>query len=116
MDVNDDLLIRVYDSWNGWQNAEVPLGSIRGIHWRQPDHAPHELLYGIVSCCDIVSGRIPHDCSSGSAPHDLLVCVLKRHVIASAYAVLQGKSTAGSLVHSLPGPPAPLKIPANATS
>jgi hypothetical protein len=116
MDVNDDMLIRIYDSWNGWQNAEVRLRSLRGIHWRQPAHAPHELLFGFVSCCDIVTGRIPHDCDEDSAPHDLLVCVLKRHVVASAYAVLQARSVTASPLHPLPAAAAPLKLTAGAPS
>ena len=88
MAVNGEMLIRVYGSWNGWQNAEVRLGNIRNVHWLQPDRAPHQLIYGFVSCADIVSGHIPHECDEASAPHDLLVCVLKRHVVSSAYAEL----------------------------
>ena len=85
MRIDDEMLIRVYRSWSGWQHAEVRLGNIRDVHWSQPDGAPHELLYGFVSCSDIVSGHIPHECDHASAPHELLVCVLKRHVISSVY-------------------------------
>jgi len=88
MRVDEEMVIRVNASWNGWQNAEVRLGSIRDLHWSQRERAPHQLLYGCVSCADIVSGQIPHDCCETSAPHMLRVCVLKRHVVASAYAEL----------------------------
>ncbi len=85
---SDDALIRVHGSWDGWQNAEVKRGSIKRVHWLQPDHAPHPLLYGFVSCADFVTGSLPHPCDGTSAPHELLVCVLKRHVVPSAYAEL----------------------------
>lgn len=88
MAANEDMLIRVHGSWNGWQNAEVRLANIRGLHWCRPDRAPRALLFGFISCTDIVSGNIPHACDRASAPHDLLVCVLKRHVVSSAYAAL----------------------------
>jgi hypothetical protein len=88
MEIDEGMLIRVHGSWKGWRNAEVKLGNIRGVHWSQPDQAPNQLLYGFISCTDIVSGEIPHECDHGSAPHDLLVCVLKRHVVSSAYATL----------------------------
>ena len=93
MRANEELLIRVYDSWNGWQNADVRLDDIRRVHWSRPDHAPHPLLYGFVSCTDFVNGLIPHECDASSAPHDLLVCVLKRHVVPSAYAELASRAT-----------------------
>lgn len=88
MRASDETLIRVHASWDAWQNAEVKRGSIRRVHWLQPDHAPHPLLYGFVSCGDLVTGRLPHACDGVSAPHELLVCVLKRHVVPSAYAEL----------------------------
>jgi hypothetical protein len=88
MRLNEEMLIRVHGSWDGWQNAEVRLGNLRGVHWFQPDRAPHQLLYGFVSCADLVNGFIPHACDQATAPHDLLVCVLKRHVVPSAYAEL----------------------------
>lgn len=96
MPVDADLLIPVYDAWNGWHNAEVRLGDIRDVHWSQPARAPHRLLYGIVSCADIVSGHIPHECDHASAPHELLVCVLKKHVVSGAYAELVSRSAAAS--------------------
>ena len=99
MRVDADTLIPVYDAWNGWHNAEVRLGAIRDLHWSLPEHAPRQLLYGVVSCTDIVSGRIPHDCVNATAPHTLVVCVLKRHVVSDAYAALvRGARAAGHLV------------------
>src|SRR4029078_10106040 len=83
-----DILIPVYASWKSWQTAEVRIGHIRTPHWSQPDGAPHRLLHAFVSCADIVSGCIPHDCETGSAPHQLLVCLIKRHVPSGTYAEL----------------------------
>jgi hypothetical protein len=91
----NDEIIRVYRSWDGWQNAEVRIRDIRRVHWRQPDRAPHHLLHGFVSCADFISGQIPHECDAASAPHDLLVCVLKRHVVPSTYEELVRTADAG---------------------
>jgi len=92
-------LIRVHCTWSGWQNAEVRLRDIRDVHWFRPDRAPHAFLHGFVSCRDIVNGQIPHHCDGASAPHTLRVCLLKRHVIASAYAELVRCADASSSVN-----------------
>jgi len=84
----DDLLIRVQSEWNGWRSAEVRLRDLDRIHWFQPHHAPHPLLHGYVSCANIVSGGIPHDCDGRTPSHRLLVCILKRHALPTAYAEL----------------------------
>jgi hypothetical protein len=91
----NDEIIRVYRSWDGWQNAEVRVGHIKRVHWLQPDRAPHHLLHGFVSCADLISGQIPHECDGASAPHDLLVCVLKRHVVPTTYEELVRRADAG---------------------
>ena len=84
----DEMLVKVYASWNGWATAEVPLAKLKNVHWLQPERAQHEFLFGSISCADIVTGHIPHDCDHRSAPHNLLVCVLKRHVVSRTYAEL----------------------------
>jgi hypothetical protein len=84
----DELVIRVQSEWNGWRNAEVRLGDLRDVHWFQPTRAPQALVHGYILCSHIVIGDIPHDCARRSAPHRLLVCILKRHTIASVYADL----------------------------
>jgi hypothetical protein len=113
MRASDDALIRVHESWDGWQNAEVKRSSIRRVHWLQPDHAPHPLLYGYVSCDDFVTGRIPHACDDRSGPHELLVCVLKRHLVPSAYAELA--QSAGDAV-AFPTAPLPQTPPSRLTA
>lgn len=85
---DEDVLVRVHRSWDGWQQAEVKLGSLRNVHWFQPARAPHEMIHAVVSCADIISGEIPHECDGSSAPHDLHVCLVKRHFVPSAYAEL----------------------------
>jgi hypothetical protein len=47
-----------------------------------------------VRCTDIVSGDIPHDCDERTLPHRLLVCVLKRHALPTAYMDLAGQADA----------------------
>jgi len=83
-----DELVSVQLDWSDWHTAMVPLSDLTDVHWHQPRHAPHALLHGYVVCSSIVSGNIPHDCQSQSAPHRLRVCILKRHILATAYSEL----------------------------
>jgi hypothetical protein len=46
------------------------------------------MLHGYVSCANIAAGQLPHDCD-GSAPHRLLVCVIKSHTCAAVYEELE---------------------------
>ena len=85
-------LISVQLDWSDWHTAMVPLRDLRDVHWYQPSHAPHALLHGYVACSSIVSGNIPHDCQSQSAPHRLRVCILKKHILATAYLELSQRA------------------------
>jgi hypothetical protein len=84
----DAMLIRVHSQWYGWRSAEVRCGDLRDVHWLQPTRAPHALLHGYISCSNIMTGDIPHECDRLSSPHRLLVCVLKRHTIPVVYVEL----------------------------
>lgn len=88
MPAHDDMLIRVQSDWDGWRNAEVRLGDLHDVHWFQPTRAPRALVHGYISCSKIVTGEISHDCDRESAPHQLQVCILKRHTIPTVYAEL----------------------------
>lgn len=88
MRANDDFLIRVQSEWNGWRNAEVRVNDLSDVHWFQPNGAPHALVHGYLACSTIAAGDLPHGCDRRSAPHRLLVCILKRHTIATVYAEL----------------------------
>lgn len=88
MKAHDGMLVRVLSEWNGWRTTEVQLRDLQRVHWLQPSHAPHPLLHGYISCTNVVNGNIPHECDTKSAPHRLLVCVLKTHNIPTAYAEL----------------------------
>jgi hypothetical protein len=88
MRADDEILIRVQRDWDGWRTAEVRFGDLQNIHWFQPRQAPRPLIHGYVSCASVPTGEIPHDCDPTDAPHWLLVCVLKRHTVPSAYVEL----------------------------
>jgi hypothetical protein len=90
----DETLIRVHRDWKGCRTAEVRFGDLQGIHWFQPPGAPRPLVYGYVSCASIVSGDVAHDCSSSDPPDQLLVCVLKKHNLASVYVELARRADA----------------------
>jgi hypothetical protein len=92
MRASDEPVIRVQSAWNGWRTAEVRIDDLQDVHWFQPTYAPHTLLHGYIACSDIVTGDLQHDCDPRSAPHRLLVCVLKTHAIASVYAELAGRA------------------------
>jgi hypothetical protein len=87
MSAHDDMLILVHDEWKGWRTAEVRLRDLLDVHWFQPNQAPHPLVHGYVSCTQFVTGEIPHRCS-GTAPHRLLVCVLKSRTVPTTFAEL----------------------------
>jgi hypothetical protein len=70
------------------------MGDLRSVHWFQPPGAPHPLLHAVISCSDIVTGDIPHDCASTPGRHRLLVCVLKRHALSSIYVALSSMAAA----------------------
>lgn len=88
----DDELISVQLAWDDWHTAMVPRSDLRDIHWHQPSRAPRPLLHGYVACSSIVSGNIPHDCQSQSAPHQLSVCILKKHILATVYSDLSRRA------------------------
>jgi hypothetical protein len=85
MPAPDDLLIRVQSEWNGWRHAEVHLRDLQDVHWFQPGPAPRPLVHAYIACTNVVAGEIPHDCDRTAAPHRLLVCVLKKHTLPSAF-------------------------------
>jgi hypothetical protein len=88
----DDLLLRVHAAWNGCPSAHVRIANIRDLHWRRPAGAPRPLLHAYIACPDIVSGTIPHACDPETAPHRILVCILKRHAMAGAYEMLASRA------------------------
>lgn len=85
MEPGNETVVRVHREWDGWRSAEVRLSDLEHVHWFQPRGAPHALLHAYVYCTQVVSGDIPHDCERRSGPHRLLVCVLKRHAVPTAY-------------------------------
>lgn len=87
-------LIRVHREWDGWRTAEIRLHDLRNVHWSQPHRAHRPLVHGFVCCGDLVSGDFPHDCDATPGPHQLLVCVLKRHTAASVYLELARQARA----------------------
>src|ERR1051326_4492911 len=82
----DEALINVQREWNGWRTAFVRLRALQNVHWFQPRGAPRPLLHAYGPCTSIVEGELPHDCNRTPAPHRLLVCILKCHSTAVAYA------------------------------
>ena len=88
MALEDDAPIRVHETWDGWRYAEARASGLRDVHWLQPPGAPHPLIHAFVSCTSLSLGSLAHQCDPSSAPHQLRVCVLKRHTTPSAYAAL----------------------------
>lgn len=99
MRASDERVIRVQSAWNGWRSAEVRLSDIREVHWFQPTRAPRALVHGYMFCSNIVTGEIPHDCDRRTAPHRLLVCILKSHTIVTVYAELARRADERRTLH-----------------
>ena len=100
----DDGLIRVQAGWDRWANADVRVSDLRDVHWFHPAGAPQALVHGHIACSSVVAGEIPHRCDPGSAPHRLLVCVLKRHTMPAVYAELARRADEQPLGPSSAGP------------
>jgi hypothetical protein len=83
---DQEALICVQGAWNGWKTAEIRLSDLEHVHWLQPERAPRQMVHGYISCGNLLSGDIPHECDGASGPHRLLVCVIKHHNTATAYA------------------------------
>jgi hypothetical protein len=75
----------VQREWNGWRTATVRVSDLQDVHWFQPAGAPRPLIHAYVSCGDIHSGQIPHECQATPPPHRVLVCVLKSHTAARIF-------------------------------
>ena len=80
-----NALVVVQRDWKGWKKAMAPLQSLQNVHWHQPHGAPRPIIHAYVSCADLASGDVPHECSAVGAPHRLLVCVLKCHTAPSVF-------------------------------
>ena len=85
---DQQLLVQVRCAWNAWRTADVRIGDLHDVHWRQPAGAPRPLLHAYVECTNVADGDIPHEHTATPAPHRLLVCVLKRTTMGPAYGEL----------------------------
>ena len=84
----------VQRDWNGWRTATVGAGALEDIHWRQPHGAPRPLIHAYLSCSTVRPGDLDHQCDRTSAPHRILVCVLKCHTPAKVFAELGDRASA----------------------
>ncbi len=91
------LLVVVQRDWNGWRKAMTPMTALEDVHWHQPAGAPRPLIHAYVSCRDLVSGDVPHDCCGDHAfAHRLLVCVLRQHTAPSVFERLVARANAAT--------------------
>ena len=86
-------LVVVQRDWNGWRKAMTPMAALQDVHWHQPSGAPRPLIHAYVSCRDLTSGDVPHDCA-GRGAHRLLVCVLRQHTAPSVFGALVERANA----------------------
>lgn len=89
----DHAFVVVHREWNGWRNAMVRLAHLKEVRWVQPPGAPRPLIQAQVTCCDVHSGDLQHDCEPTSAPHPLLVWALKTHSAPRVFAELARRAT-----------------------
>ena len=87
-------LVVVQRDWSGWRKAMTPMAALENVHWHQPAGAPRPIIHAYVSCRDLTSGDIAHDCADQAA-HRLLVCVLRQHTAPSVFGALVERANAG---------------------
>jgi hypothetical protein len=83
----------VQRDWSGWRKAMAPMTALESVHWRQPAGAPRPLIHAYVSCRDLISGDVPHECGEQAA-HRLLVCILRQHTAPSVFQALVERANA----------------------
>ena len=91
--IAESAFVVVHCEWNGWRNAMVKVAHLEDIRWVQPAGAPRPLIHAQVNCTDVRSGHLQHDCEQTSAPHRLLVCVLKSHSAPRVFAELARRAS-----------------------
>lgn len=69
----------VQREWNAWRTSMVTLADLKDIQWLHPAGAPRPLIHAYVDCSHFPASDLQHECDLNSAPHRLLVCVLKSH-------------------------------------
>ena len=84
--LTDDLLVAVQPALNGRHCGFVRVSALESIHRFRPDGAPVPLVHAYVLCNTVTNGDLPHDCELTPGPHRLLVCILRCHNTARAYA------------------------------
>ena len=87
----EEKFVVVQGAWDAWRTARVRACDLEELHWEQPSHAPRPLMHAYVRCSQIVAGTLPHECNHRSAPHRLLVCVLKHHTDPALYSTLAAR-------------------------
>jgi hypothetical protein len=103
----EDVVIRVHESWSGWRSAEVALTDVEDVHWSQPPGAPHPLIHAFVRAARVNNGDLV-SARDASRRNVILVCVLKRHTVATVYAGLARRADARRAVAPLPPSRAPV--------
>jgi hypothetical protein len=88
MAVSNESRIRIHGAWDGSRSAEVRFGDLEDVHWFQPVGSPQPLLHAFVTCSQILTGDVPHECDGRLPSHRLLVCILKRHITPAVRAEL----------------------------
>jgi len=91
--ITSGTLVVVQRDWNGWRKAMTPMAALQDVHWHQPPGAPRPLIHAYVSCRELTSGDVPHDCT-GRGAHRLLVCVLRQHTAPSVFCALVERANA----------------------
>src|SRR3954463_5155274 len=90
---SSSTLVVVQRDWSGWRKAMTPMTALQDVHWHQPAGAPRPIIHAYVSCKDLMSGDIPHECAGQAAPR-LLVCVLRQHTAPSVFGALVERANA----------------------
>jgi hypothetical protein len=91
-EVTEETPITVQREWNGWRCADVRLGDLQDVHWRQPPGAPRAIVHGYVSPVAMLSGDLVQEAGESAPDGRLLVCVIRCHVASDVYAALTARA------------------------
>ncbi len=99
--MDDAMIVKVRRQWNDWRIGSVPLGALRGFHWREFSRgvstpSPRPILYARMWCDALVDGDIAHSCEYGAGPHEILVCIIKKDNVKSVIAEVQQRAEKGA--------------------
>ncbi len=81
--MEDRTIVKVRRQPDDWRIASYEIRNVTGLRWDsvgggvQRGSALH--VYGYVMCDGMIDGELAHSCRHGPPPHEIKVCLTKKH-------------------------------------